>query len=98
MHDRLFGKARTYPVFLGKGCNHNCSFCGGGSIAQRIANNRREIALRSPRKVVDSIRDLERSGFSNIMFNYDPLTLTNAEKYYFEIFDLLSENPTSLNV
>lgn len=96
MQNLFFGSNPIYPVFLGRGCLNNCSYCGGGASAQLIINNRCGVSIPSPEKVAESIRNIEDAGFKGVMLNYDPLPAAQAEAFYMDLFELLQSRPTSL--
>jgi radical SAM superfamily enzyme YgiQ (UPF0313 family) len=68
----LLGWKKTYPVVLGRGCVHQCSFCGGSAPAQAAINNRKQVCARSVDSVLGSIVDIQRFGFDSIYFAEDP--------------------------
>ena len=57
---------------VGRGCVSNCSYCGGGSRAQRHINRRRGVIFRRPEKVVDTIEELRRYGFRSCYLSLTP--------------------------
>ena len=87
LHKALLGSSRMYPVYLGRGCLLNCSFCGGGRHAQRIINNRSGVILRSVENVVKSLIDIHRVGFDGVSFCFDPLPSAETDKFYLELFE-----------
>lgn len=83
----LLGWKKMYPVYLGRGCVHNCSYCGGSAASQRMINNRTGACLRSVEAVLSSLQDLERFGFDATVLALDPLPPPQAEEYYLAIFE-----------
>jgi radical SAM superfamily enzyme YgiQ (UPF0313 family) len=83
----VFGKQKGYPVFIGQGCIHSCSFCGGSKEAQAIINNRTHLCFRSVGSVLSSIKDLQQYGFNFAYLNYDPLPAPQGEEFYFSLFE-----------
>lgn len=93
----LTGWKKSYPVFLGRGCLYNCSYCGGSFEAQKIINNRPKPCLRSIESILDSIRDLQRFGFEFGYLALDPLPTLLAEDFYFKLFDGLQQANISMS-
>ncbi len=83
----LFKWKRTYPMNLGRGCVHHCSYCGGAAPAQSLINDRKVPCLRSVESVLSSLQDLERFGFEATSLPLDPLPPRQAEEYYLRIFE-----------
>lgn len=81
----------NWPVYTGRGCNYDCSFCGGSKTAFRLSNNRKCLALRSPERIADDVIKLSNEmGIESIYFPHSPLTtnkvfnqaiLNNIRKY-----------------
>lgn len=67
-----------WPVYTGRGCRYNCSFCGGSKSAFKVAHNRSCLTLRSPERIADDVIRLNKMGIQNIYFPHSPLT-TNSE-------------------
>lgn len=85
----LFARHSSYPVYLGRGCYQNCSFCGGSCEAQSLIAGRQRIDLRSVSAVVSSIQDLARYGFDYACFVHDLYLPGQADETYAAIFDEL---------
>ncbi len=83
----LISKYTSYPVYIGRGCASNCSFCGGGHDAHARIGGRTRVALRSTSAVVSSVRDLARFGFEFACFASDCVPPYLADQYYARIFD-----------
>ncbi|HKT13017.1 MAG TPA: cobalamin-dependent protein [Terriglobia bacterium] len=94
----LIGQEKMYPVFLGRGCVYNCSFCGGAQIAQKHNNNRSEIYLRPVKAVLDSLKDLERFGFESAGLALDPPPIPAREKFYCEVLKGIRDENISLSI
>lgn len=76
-----------FPLNVGRGCTGNCTWCGGGSEAQRVVNGRRGVVFRSPDKVVTTMTEAEASGYEMFNIAFDPGK--EGEKYYLELFPLV---------
>jgi radical SAM superfamily enzyme YgiQ (UPF0313 family) len=94
----LFRWKKMYPVYLGRGCVYNCSYCGGSAGSQRIINNRTGACLRSVESVLSSLQDLERFGFEVTCLTLDPLPAPKAEEYFLAIFEGIRRLHISLGI
>ncbi|MBU6997265.1 MAG: cobalamin B12-binding domain-containing protein [Theionarchaea archaeon] len=56
---------------IGKGCNENCPYCGGGKRSHRILFGRNKMIYRSPDKIVEDILFLRDMGIHMISFSTD---------------------------
>jgi len=75
---------------IGRGCFGNCTWCGGGVMAQRRVNGRTGVVFRSPEKVVETVAEAAALGYEMIHIAFDPGK--DAEKYYLELFPLIRKN------
>lgn len=87
----LISKYTSYPVYIGRGCASNCSFCGGGHDAHLRIGGRTRVALRSAGAVISSVRDLARFGFEFACFTSDCVPPHLADQYYTRIFDEITQ-------
>ncbi len=94
----LISRHSSYPVYIGRGCAHNCSFCGGGHEVHALIGGRRCVTLRSAASVVASIRDLVRFGFEFACFTSDAVPPHLADDYYIGIFDELTRLKLPIHV
>jgi radical SAM superfamily enzyme YgiQ (UPF0313 family) len=94
----MIGQEKMYPVFLGRGCVYNCSFCGGAQIAQKSNNNRSDIYLRPFKAVLDSMKDLKRFGFEAAGLALDPPPIAAREKFYCEVLKGIRDENISLTI
>jgi radical SAM superfamily enzyme YgiQ (UPF0313 family) len=94
----LVGERKMFPVFLGRGCVYNCSFCGGSRDAQMNINSRRGFTLRSVESVLDSLKDLQRFGFDSVNFALDPPPVSTREQFYCSIIEGMKRENIALTV
>lgn len=85
----LFSKYTSYPVFIGRGCSFECSYCGGSHDAQERIAARTRTALRTPTAVVDSIRDLAGYGFDLACLASDCIPPARSDSFYVPIFEAM---------
>ncbi|MCP4576012.1 MAG: radical SAM protein [Deltaproteobacteria bacterium] len=75
---------------IGRGCQGNCTWCGGGSMAQRRVNGRTGVIFRSAEKVMETAAEAAALGYKMIHIAFDPGK--EAEEYYMELFLLFRKN------
>ncbi len=60
-----FGKwtrsARTWYLYIGRGCTVDCAFCGGGAHAHSLLSRRTGVSMRSPEAVASDITYMNRN-------------------------------------
>jgi len=78
-----FPPAAFKGIFATRGCPFNCSFCGSKYIWTR------RVRFRSPRNVVDEIRDLVSKGIPSIHFEDDTFGINKG--FIAELCSLISE-------
>ena len=65
----------NWPVYTGRGCNYNCSFCGGSNSAFREVCSRNCLTLRSPEYIANDVLKLTNEmNVDSIYFPHSPLT------------------------
>jgi len=94
----LFGRHKGFQVYIGRGCVHDCSFCGGSHEAHALIGGRKCVALRSVGPIVSSIRDLARFGFDSACLALDSFPLIEADDYYVAIFEELKRLSVTLDI
>jgi radical SAM superfamily enzyme YgiQ (UPF0313 family) len=94
----LFGWHKGFQVYIGRGCVHDCCFCGGSYEAHTLIGGRRRVALRSVDSIVSSIRDLARFGFDSACLALDSCPLEQADDYYLAIFEELKRLNIGLDI
>jgi len=94
----LLGQQRGYQVYIGRGCIHECCYCGGSSEAQAQIGGRECVALRSVDSIVSSILDLARFGFDSVCLALDSFPLAQADDCYVSIFEELKRLKVTLDI
>jgi len=94
----LFGWHKGYQVYIGRGCVHGCSYCGGSREAHKLISGRNCISMRSVDSVLASIQDLERFGFDSACLALDSFPLAQADDYYAALFDGIRRLNLSLDI
>ena len=74
---------------LGRGCNLNCTFCGGSKTSQKIINKRDYITTLKPEKVIKVFKEIKRYDINRVHIAFDPFLRPN---YFKEIFQKIREN------
>ena len=67
--------ARGHWLCIGRGCNFDCSFCGGGRESHNILAGRQAMTMRSAETVADDIQRLAQKGIDQVSPNLDPAIL-----------------------
>ncbi|OPY54904.1 MAG: (Dimethylallyl)adenosine tRNA methylthiotransferase MiaB [Methanosaeta sp. PtaU1.Bin112] len=75
---------RSYWLCIGKGCIHNCSFCGGGGAVHKRSFARPTTFFRSTEKVFRDLRRLSEIGVHVANFSHDPQM--EGEEYWRSLF------------
>jgi len=94
----LMEQGKMFPVFLGRGCVYNCSFCGGAQSSQKNITTRQGVYLRPFESVLDSLRDLQRFGFDTTVLPLDPPPAPVREKFYLALFEAIKKEKISLTL
>ncbi|MFC2010132.1 TIGR04190 family B12-binding domain/radical SAM domain protein [Chloroflexota bacterium] len=82
-----------YPitaVITCRGCNHNCTICGGSAFAFKHMHHREKPAVRPPESVVSDVRHIARFSRGPIFILGDLCQF--GEDYAYEVLHLLREN------
>lgn len=80
----------SFPLELARGCPFNCIYCGGSHFSNKKLLNRDSVTFRSPRRVVDDIKEMTRiTQLDRIHFGYGVYPAT--EKYFMEIQRIIRE-------
>ncbi len=82
-----------YPitaVLTCKGCTQNCVICGGSAAAFRHSYNRQEYVVRSPKAVVQNVKQIARFSRGPIFILGD--LCQPGEDYAYEVLRLLRES------
>ncbi len=82
-------RSPTLPLFIGRGCLANCTYCGGGREAQEYINGRREPIFRSQEKVLESIREAKEYGYETVLMDFYPSP--QSDDYYIKLFQMMRE-------
>ncbi len=94
----LMEQGKMFPVFLGRGCIYNCSFCGGARSAQKCINNRERVYMRPVEAVLNSLKDLQRFGFDTAVLPFDPPPVSEREEYYRALFEGINKEKIPLTI
>lgn len=90
------GFARGHWLSTGRGCAHQCSFCGGDREAHRVIAGRQGFVRRSASRVADDIEALSDRGVQQVAFSLDPAVL--GEAYWKALFGELARRRVRIGV
>ncbi len=84
-----------FPLEVTRGCPFNCIFCGGGRYSERCIFKRKNVIFRSPKRVVDDIKEyVNLTHADGIFFGHGVYPAT--EPYFMEIQKLIREEGLKL--
>jgi radical SAM superfamily enzyme YgiQ (UPF0313 family) len=75
---------------LSRGCDRDCSYCGGSHTAHKTLAGRDHIVARSPAKVADDLKRLAEGGIKQVSLTFDIVILGDA--YWQEIFSQMDQH------
>lgn len=84
MRRKISGAVTTFPLMVGRGCNVNCSFCGGGREAQIKMCGRAKAVFMPVNKVVETMEHAIAHGYESFIVSFDP-TPTD-DRYFLDLF------------
>ncbi len=84
-----------FPLEVTRGCPFNCIFCGGGRYSERCIFKRNNVIFRSPKRVVDDIKEFVNLTHSDGIF-YGHGVYPATERYFMEIQKLIREEGLAL--
>lgn len=76
-----------YWLCIGRGCQFDCAFCGGGRTSQKLIAGRKGLVLRSIEKVVDDLQQLHEMGVHQVSLSHDLAVL--GREYWSSLFEKL---------
>lgn len=83
-----FWNSFWYPI--ARGCNFECSYCGGNKNAQMDIYRRPKVTFKSIKKVISELKRLQKLGIHIINFSHD-LELANKQ-YWKKLFLEIQDN------
>jgi radical SAM superfamily enzyme YgiQ (UPF0313 family) len=90
-----FGPPTYFPLFISKGCLVNCSYCGGSRSSQQLTSGRDSVSVRSPEKVIESIKEAKSYNYREIRISYLPFH--NHRTYFIELFETIKKERIGIN-
>lgn len=93
-----FGMDSRIAMFYyspGRGCPANCSYCGGGSVSQKIINKREQVILAGKESVIRELKELAKYGITRVYIAFDPVP---ASDYYINLFREIRKNGIKLSM
>lgn len=82
-------KSPIYHLPVGRGCPVQCTWCGGGHVAQKIITGRRTVLFRGVEEVIGTIREALSHGYETFHVCFDPYP--QKPDYYLRLFSRLRE-------
>lgn len=78
-----------FPLFTGRGCPWQCTFCGGNQATLRKVNGTAKVTWRRTDRVVDDIRLAMDHGYRTMSLCFDPVPWD--DRYYLDLFSKIRE-------
>lgn len=75
---------------LSRGCDRNCSYCGGSRSAHKTLAGRDGIVARSPARIADDLKRLAERGIKQVSLTFDIVILKEA--YWQELFSQMDQH------
>lgn len=91
-----FDLLSSHWLCLGRGCEGDCSFCGGGRNAHKIIAGREKIVLRSIKGVVEDIHRLHLTGIDQVSLSHDPAFL--GKSYWSKFFAEMKKKDLKIGI
>ena len=82
-------KSPIYHLPVGRGCPVQCTWCGGGHLAQKTVTGRREVLFRRIEEVIRTIREALSYGYETFHVCFDPYP--HQPDYYLDLFSRIRE-------
>lgn len=80
----ILDRYTCFPLCITRGCDMNCSFCGGSRISNLQICKRDGLTFRSVENVVSSVKELKTYGYDSIHVDFSPV---NNSVYFKKLFD-----------
>ena len=78
-----------FPLFIGRGCPWQCTFCGGNRDTLRRVNGTNKLQWRSHQSVVADIARAKEAGYQTMALCFDPTP--TKDDYYVELFSAIRQ-------
>lgn len=87
----------VFPLFIGRGCSVDCTFCGGSRSSLKKIGNRTKIIFRSIPSVLQTIRDALSYGYKTMNISFQPFP--KKDQYFLDLFKAIRDEgiKTELN-
>lgn len=77
-------KSPIHHLNVGRGCPVQCTWCGGGFLAQRTITGREDVVFRGVEEVLRSIKEAVSYGYETFHVCFDPYP--DKPDYYLQLF------------
>jgi radical SAM superfamily enzyme YgiQ (UPF0313 family) len=82
-------KSPIYHLIAGRGCPVQCTWCGGGSLSQKVITGREGVTFRGVEEVLQSIKEAISFGYQTFHICFDPYP--QEPEYYLRLFSRIRE-------
>jgi radical SAM superfamily enzyme YgiQ (UPF0313 family) len=90
-----FPKSPIYQLPVGRGCPVQCTWCGGGHLAQKSITGRREVSFRGIEEVIQTIKEALSYGYETFHLCFDPYP--QKPEYYLRLFSRIREEKIKMD-
>jgi radical SAM superfamily enzyme YgiQ (UPF0313 family) len=88
--------ASGHFLCIARGCDRDCSYCGGCHAAHKTLAGRDHVVTRSPAKVADDLKRLAEGGIQQVSLSFDIVEL--GDTYWQELFSQMDQNRTTIGL
>jgi len=82
-------KSPILDLPIGRGCPVQCTWCGGGHLAQKSITGRQEVSFRGIEEVIQTIKEALSYGYETFHLCFDPYP--QKPEYYLRLFSRIRE-------
>jgi radical SAM superfamily enzyme YgiQ (UPF0313 family) len=82
-------RSPIYHLTAGRGCPVQCTWCGGGFIAQKMISGRKDVIFRGVEEVLQSIKEAISYGYETFHICFDPYP--QKPEYFLNLFSRIRE-------
>ena len=98
-HEKIMNQTietKMFPLFIGRGCNKICSYCGGNRDTCCKLNGEKYLLFRNHDTVISDIEKLITLGYTKVFVCFDPPHA--MQDYYVELFKKIYEKKIKISM
>lgn len=82
---------KFFPLSISRGCDENCSYCGGSATAQKRINNRGKLTIRPLDSILNTLTAVGNYDYQTIYVEFMPFN--GHREFYEKIFANIASKP-----